>query len=114
NADMRTAIDAVNEGNIFRFLEKPCSGDALIGILNAGINQHRLIVAEKDLLERTLHGTIKVLTQVLELINPEASTTASRVATYARHLVSFLGLKDAWQFEVAAMLSQLGASVLSH
>jgi response regulator RpfG family c-di-GMP phosphodiesterase len=114
NADLRTAIDAVNEGNIFRFLEKPCSGEALISVLTAGIHQYRLVISERDLLEKTLHGTIKVLTQVLELINPEASSAASRITTYTRHLVSSLGLKDVWQFEVAAMLSQLGSSVLPH
>jgi FixJ family two-component response regulator len=113
NADLRTAIDAVNEGNIFRFLEKPCSGEALTNVLTAAIHQYRLVIAEKDLLENTLHGAIKVLSQVLELTNPEASSTASRVAGYTRHLVSFLGLKDGWQFEVAAMLSQLGSSVLA-
>lgn len=114
NADLRTAIDAVNEGSIFRFLEKPCRNDALVNVLTAAIAQYRLIVAEKDLLENTLHGTIKVLSEVLELVNPEASHMASRVATYARHLVSFFGLKDPWQFEAAAMLSQLGSCVLSH
>jgi response regulator RpfG family c-di-GMP phosphodiesterase len=113
NADLRTAIDAVNEGNIFRFLEKPCTGETLLNVLTAAIHQYRLIVAEKDLLENTLHGAVKVLTQVLELTNPEASTTASRIAAYARHLVAFFGLKDAWQFEVAALLSQLGSAVLA-
>src|ERR1041385_6223911 len=93
NADVRTAIDAVNEGNIFRVLEKPCSGEGLINILTAGIHQYRLVVGERDILERTLHGTIKVLTQVLELTNPEASDVASRLATYVRHLVSTFGLK---------------------
>src|SRR6266851_8276264 len=32
NADLRTAIDAVNEGNIFRFLEKPCPNENLTKI----------------------------------------------------------------------------------
>jgi ActR/RegA family two-component response regulator len=114
NADLRTAIEAVNEGNIFRFLEKPCTSEALVTVLTAAINQYRLVVAEKDLLQNTLHGTVKVLSQVLELVDPEASSTASRVAKYVRHLVSHFGINDAWQYEVAAMLSQLGSCVLSN
>src|SRR5882672_4792554 len=30
NADQQTAMNAVNEGNIFRFLTKPCSPEALV------------------------------------------------------------------------------------
>ena len=39
NADTQTAVDAVNEGNIFRFLVKPCSSETLSKSLNAGIKQ---------------------------------------------------------------------------
>jgi DNA-binding NtrC family response regulator len=44
-ADQYTAIQAVNEGNIFRFLTKPCSPDVLTKALDAGIQQYRLITA---------------------------------------------------------------------
>jgi response regulator RpfG family c-di-GMP phosphodiesterase len=113
NADLRTAIDAVNDGNIFRFLEKPCLNDALVTVLTSAVRQYRLVVSEKDILERTLHGTIKVLNEVLELINPEASSVASRVTSYVKHMAGVLHLQESWQFEVAAMLSQVGAVVLS-
>jgi response regulator RpfG family c-di-GMP phosphodiesterase len=113
NADLRTAIDAVNDGNIFRFLEKPCASDALVAVLTAAISQYRLVVAEKDLLQNTLRGTVQVLTQVLEVVDPEASSTGSRVNKYVGHIVESFGINNAWQFEVAAMLSQLGSSVLS-
>src|SRR5205807_7550585 len=53
NADLRTAIDAANEGNIFRFLEKPCPNEALSKILASAVAQYRLITSEKDILQRT-------------------------------------------------------------
>jgi DNA-binding NtrC family response regulator len=56
NADLMTAIEAVNEGNIFRFLTKPCPKDVLVAAIEAGVEQHRLIRMEKDLLEQTLMG----------------------------------------------------------
>ena len=70
-ADVETAIDAVNEGSVFRFLTKPAK-ETLTKAVAAGLAQYRLIVAEKELLERTLSGTIKVLTEVLSLVNPAA------------------------------------------
>src|SRR5205085_9651219 len=56
NADQQTAIDAVNEGHIFRFLNKPCPPETLEKTLRAALNQHHLITAEKELLELTLTG----------------------------------------------------------
>ncbi|HYR42102.1 MAG TPA: response regulator, partial [Terriglobia bacterium] len=113
NADLRTAIGAVNEGNIFRFLEKPCPNEALSKVLKSAVAQYRLVTSERDILQRTLHGSIKVLTEVLQLINPEASSTASRVTMYVKHMAAVLHIQEPWQFEMAAMLSQLGSVVLS-
>ena len=38
HADLNTAIDAVNSGNIFRFLTKPCPVDILTNAIEIGIN----------------------------------------------------------------------------
>ena len=51
-ADVKTALTAVNEGNIFRFLTKPCDKQTLIAALTAGLTQYRLVTSEKDLLEK--------------------------------------------------------------
>jgi DNA-binding NtrC family response regulator len=40
--DIQTAVRAVNEGNIFRFITKPCEKEALLGTLNAALIQYRL------------------------------------------------------------------------
>ena len=49
-----TAVEAVNEGNVFRILNKPCSSESLSRAIEAGLQQYHLIRAERDLLERTL------------------------------------------------------------
>lgn len=110
--DMESAIAAVNEGHIFRFLTKPCPPEVLVNALEAALAQYRLVTAERTLLEKTLHGSVKVLTDVLALVNPVAFGRASRLKRYARHIATHLDLPDVWQFEVAAMLSQLGCVIL--
>jgi response regulator RpfG family c-di-GMP phosphodiesterase len=112
NADIQTAIDAVNEGAIFRFLSKPCTEQVLKGVLRAAIAQHRLILAERDLLEKTLHGSVKVLTEILALVNPAAFSRASRIHQTMLGIVRQLKLPDAWSYEIAAMLSQIGCVAL--
>ena len=111
-ADVNSAMEAVNEGNIFRFLSKPCTPEALAKALTAGIRQYRLVRAEKELLEKTLSGSIKVLTDVLALSNPVAFSRASLIRKYVVDLTSQLGLAETWQFEISSLLSQIGCITL--
>lgn len=108
NAGVQSAISAVNEGNIFRFLTKPCSKELLCQTLNTALAQYRLVIAEKDLLEKTLHGSINVLTEVLSLVNPAAFSRATRLRRYMAHIARKMSLGNSWKLEVAAMMSQLG------
>jgi response regulator RpfG family c-di-GMP phosphodiesterase len=111
-ADINTAVSAVNEGSLFRFLTKPCPKEVLAKALTAGLLQYRLVTAEKELLEKTLHGSITVLTEVLSLVNPAAFRRAIRIRRYVQHVVKKLQLEGAWRFDVAAMMSQLGCVTL--
>jgi response regulator RpfG family c-di-GMP phosphodiesterase len=111
-ADIQTASNAVNEGAIFRFLTKPCEKEVLAKALTAGVVQHQLVVAERELLEKTLRGSVKVLTEVLSLVNPAAFSRGVRVGKYVQHIVKELQLNTPWQFEVAGMMSQLGCVTL--
>lgn len=108
NADLETAMHAVNEGNIFRFLTKPCKQETMQWALADGIKQYRLIMAERDLLENTLKGSVQVLTSILELVNPLAFSRTSRIQNYVAQICRRLKVEDIWQYELAAMLSQIG------
>jgi CheY-like chemotaxis protein len=108
NADLSAAIAAVNEGKVFQFLTKPCPHDMLARTLESALEQHRLITIERELLENTLRGTIGVMTEILSLVNPAAFSRAQRIRRYVHHMAEKLKLADPWQFELAAMLSQVG------
>ena len=112
-ADVESAISAVNDGQIFRFLTKPCPPETLLKAFSAAVEQHRLVDAERALLEQTVHGAIKTLTDILELANPTAFGRATRVKKYVAALAEHLALRDRWQVEVAAMMSQIGSVMLS-
>ena len=61
NADLESAIRVVNEGGIFTFLTKPCPQETLSAALDNALAQYRLIQSEKELLNKTLSGSIKLL-----------------------------------------------------
>ncbi len=108
NHDQQTAMDAINEGHIFRFLTKPCPSPELASVLRAGLEQYRLVTAEKELLEQTLRGSIQVMAEVLSLTNPMAFGRAVRIQRLVRKVAELLKVEDLWQLDVAALLSQIG------
>lgn len=108
NADLRSAIEAVNQGQVFRFLTKPCTKEEFLGCLESAFEQYRLVTAERELLEHTVRGSIQMLAEVLSLANPAAFGRAMRIQHYVHHIVEELDLEDAWQFETAALLCQVG------
>ncbi|NLW48454.1 MAG: response regulator [Firmicutes bacterium] len=107
-ADLQAAIDAVNEGSLFRFLLKPCPPEDLTKTLNAGVEQYRLVTAEKELLEKTLRGSIKVMSDILSIVNPVAFSHSSRVSRLGTKIAQRLNLDNLWEVEIAVMLSQIG------
>jgi FixJ family two-component response regulator len=110
--DLGAAMEAVNEGNIFRFLTKPCAKEVLVPAINAGVEQNELIRSEKELLEHTLLGSIKVLADVLGAASPEAFGRSLRIAQFVRHIANKFNFAFRWRLEAAATLSQLGCVTL--
>jgi response regulator RpfG family c-di-GMP phosphodiesterase len=108
HADTNAAVSAINDGNIFRFLMKPCVGEVLAKTIEDALEQHRLITSERLLLERTLRGAIEVLTEMLGLLSPAVFSQASRIRDVVRHAAERLLCPETWRFEVAAMLSHIG------
>jgi response regulator RpfG family c-di-GMP phosphodiesterase len=106
--DMEAAIAAVNEGNIFRFLSKPCPSKTLIRALEDSVEQHHLVTAQRVLLEQTLRASLKTLSDILAIVNPVAFGRVLRT----RKLISELAASDPvatpWQSEIAAMLAPIG------
>lgn len=112
HADMESAISAVNSGQIFRFLTKPCPAFQLQNHIEDAVKHYNLLHVEKTLLEKTLRGAVRALTDVLALTSPLAFGRATRVRTRVQAMCNHMQLSDRWHIEVAAMLSDLGAITL--
>jgi response regulator RpfG family c-di-GMP phosphodiesterase len=111
-ADLDAAVDAVNEAQLFRFLTKPSQASDLLAACQAALAQHRLQTAERVLLEQTLKGAVKALTEILGLASPAAFGRSARVRKLVMATAEALGVTDTWEIEVAALLSNLGAVTL--
>lgn len=107
-ADLHSAIDAINQGSIFRFLTKPCPPETFLKTLESGVRQFRLVTAERDLLEKTLQGSVNVLTDILALSEPESFGRAQKLRDRMREIGHAMSVESTWDLELAAMLCQIG------
>jgi response regulator RpfG family c-di-GMP phosphodiesterase len=104
-SDADSAIKAVNEGQIFRFLSKPCPSDQLQRVCAAAVGQHRLLSAERRVFEHTQYDTIDALSDLL---------AADRgVARAAAAVAREAGLDEAREVELAAKLLTWAPGTLS-
>jgi DNA-binding NtrC family response regulator len=74
-ADLQTAMRAINEGNIFRFLTKPCPVDLLEKALQDALRQHKLVQTEREYYalkkwNDSLQGLLKALVRLTETKDP--------------------------------------------
>jgi len=112
HADLAAAMNAVNTGQVFRFLVKPCGPQELDEALAAAMAAYLQAAAERSFLKGTLRGIIKVLTDLLGLLNAEALARSSRVKRLVLDMARYLEVPDIWRIELAVTLSQVGATVM--
>lgn len=112
NVDIDVAINSVNQGNIFRFIQKPCKTNELIQVINACFQQYDLKSSEKILLEKTLNATVKVMIDMLSLASPVPFGKIEKIKEISSLLSKRVGLKNLWIMDTASMLSQIGLITL--
>jgi len=109
---LQSAIDAINRGQIFRFLSKPCDSEILLAMAQEGVRQHELLRGERELLQNTLNGAVGVMTEVMSLTTPSAFSRSSHIKGYVEHLCRRMRIEDSWQYTLAASLTHLGCITL--
>jgi response regulator RpfG family c-di-GMP phosphodiesterase len=111
-ADIDSAVAAVNHGQVFRFLTKPCAPQAFLAAVRDAVEQNRLVTAERILLEQTLRGSIAALAEALSLSNPLSFGRSVRIKNHVGEIAKAAHIPISWQLDVAATLSQIGAVTL--
>jgi response regulator RpfG family c-di-GMP phosphodiesterase len=108
NADLEGAIKVVNEGNIFRFLTKPCALEILNKAVADALAQYRLVTVEKELLNKTLSGSIKLLTDILSMMEPESFGRAQTMRDLIASVTKRFKTDNDWEIPLAVMLAPIG------
>ena len=88
SADVRSAIDAINRGEVYRFVTKPWDDDELRAVVSEAVRRHEIVVSLRDADESKMLS----LAQTIELKDPYTKGHCDRVALYAGMTAARLGL----------------------
>ena len=112
NADQQTAVDAVNKGCVFSFYTKPCTPEVMSQAIEKAVDQYRLITAERELLEGTLNGSVKLLMDMLSMVAPDVFGKTVAIQEMVGKLMDSFELDDTWNLKLASMLSNIACVTL--
>jgi putative two-component system response regulator len=115
HAQLDTAVRAVNEGTVFRFLSKPCSMDVLEKAVNEGLHQYHLLQTERDYhalrkWNESMGGLIQAFARLIESKDPYTAGHQNRVAMFSVAIAESLHFpeEEIEQIKMAAMIHDIG------
>jgi response regulator RpfG family c-di-GMP phosphodiesterase len=104
---LEDAVATVNDGQIFRFLLKPCPMPELIAAIDAGISRHEELSGRREV--ASSDGVVRAMTAMAATVDPTAKERGKRVRRIAVDLATALKLTYADEIGRACELAQLGA-----
>jgi putative two-component system response regulator len=90
HADLTTAIEAINIGEVFRFVVKPWENEALIRTVQEGVEHYRFV----HTLRNSDEATLLSLAQTIELKDPYTRGHCDRVAGFALMIADQLDIPE--------------------
>ena len=101
-ADIRAVIDAINLGNIARYLSKPWDTDELVAVVRVAVEQHDLIVEKNRLMAELTESNARLVEvnrlkgKFIEVASHELNTPVTVV----------LGLAELWKLTMGEAATQ--------
>jgi response regulator RpfG family c-di-GMP phosphodiesterase len=108
DADQQATMDAMNKGNIQRFLLKPCPSRLLEQVVDEAVALSRQQLQSLDLCQAR-RAAERQLAQTLTWARPEASERGQRALQRAQGLAQARGMELPEAAEVALRLAEIGA-----
>ena len=107
NNDLATAKKAVNDGGVFRLLSKPVKAEELIETVDDAHAFHVENAKEGSLLDQTLSGSLRMLTDILAFQHPTAAFHGQRTRHWMNLTASDLGFQNIWELDVVLSIAPL-------
>jgi len=89
-ADLSTAIEAINRGEVFRFHVKPWVDEEIVRTVDEGVRRYQVVRS----LRRADEATLRSIAQTIELKDPYTRGHCDRVAAFALKIAEALNLPE--------------------
>jgi len=109
--ETRDKVNAFRTGGV-DYITKPFQLEEVRARVETHLELHRARQRERDLLERTLNGAVKALSDLAHLTSPILTERSGALRSMVVHMAAQLRLPDPWQYELAAMLCLIGCITL--
>ena len=94
------------------YVSKPFQFEEVQARVETHLKLRRALQAERDLLEKTLGGAVWTLLELVQITSPVLVLRSHSIRDIVLWITKRMGLRDAWQYELAAMLCLVGCIVL--
>ncbi len=109
-ADQHDTIQAINRGQIYRFLSKPWNDGELLAVLRSAIEMGEVIRGKEMRLRASYVSAIKAFSGVMQLRMPALLEHSKRVASLSKRTARELGLEatQVQEIFIAGLLHDVG------
>lgn len=94
------------------YISKPFQFEEVYARVEIHLKLRRAQRAEQELLEQTLNGAIRMLTNLVHAASPELAARSRAIRDSVAWIFQKLDLPDAWQYDLAATLCLIGCVTL--
>jgi response regulator RpfG family c-di-GMP phosphodiesterase len=94
------------------YVSKPFQFEEVQARVETHLKLRRALQAERDLLEKTLGGAVWTLLELVQITSPVLVLRTHSIRDIVLWITKRMELRDAWQYELAAMLCLVGCIVL--
>ena len=110
-SETRDKVGAFRSGGV-DYITKPFQLEEVRARVETHLQLSRARQVERELLERTLGGAVKALSDLAHLTSPTLTERSGALRSMVVHMTAKLRLPDPWQYELAATLCLIGCITL--
>lgn len=105
--DVEDKLKGFHSGGV-DYISKPFHFEEVQARVETHMALRRAQRAERDLLEKTLGGSVRILWELIQITSPMLAMRTETIREIVLQVVRKTGALDSWQFELAATLCLLG------
>ncbi len=110
--DSKSIVECLNKG-ANDYITKPFEKEILIARMNGVLKRYEIFLNEKELVEKTFFGSVKLLNDLLASLSPQIFGKSNQIRGIAKSICQEINYHESNEIELAALFSHIGCIALS-